>query len=521
MTETLLNNRYQITDSLGKGGFGETFLAIDTHMPSARKCAIKKLKPAIKTPQIPQWLQERFQREAAILEKLGEDCAQIPKLYAYFCEAGNFYLVQECIEGITLRQKYQQQGNFSASQVRDLLIKLLPVLDYIHQRRIIHRDIKPDNIIWRTTDNQPVLIDFGVVKEAVATAIQVEGNTAYSIVLGTPGYMASEQAAGRPAYSSDLFSLGLTAVFLLTGKTPQYLSTDSNTGELLWREDLPDLDRKLATVIDRAIRFHPRDRFATAKEMLAALRENESVGGSLADRHRLTGTMTSVVRTTPVKTYPQKQSTAKQLRSQVDPVSSQPEIRWLQWSLGLLLFTGVTAAAFAIGFYAFSLRQTSEPAEVQPVIPDIQTFPPIPSSAPTTPTPEATVSPSPSPEATTSPSPSPSPEATISPSPSPSPEATTSPSPSPETTVNPSPNPSPEATTSPNPSPETTVSPSPNPNPETTVSPNPSPSPEATTSPGSEVETDFPKNSATPLEESKTQSDENTASPMPTPNIEN
>jgi serine/threonine-protein kinase len=519
MTETLLNNRYQITDSLGKGGFGETFLAIDTHMPSARKCALKKLKPAIKTPQIPQWLQERFQREAAILEKLGEDCTQIPKLYAYFCEAGNFYLVQEWIEGVTLRQKHQQQGNFSASQVRDILIKLLPILDYIHQRRIIHRDIKPDNIIWRTTDSQPVLIDFGVVKEAVATAIQMEGNTAYSIVLGTPGYMASEQAAGRPAYSSDLFSLGLTAVFLLTGKTPQYLSTDSNTGELIWREDLPDLDRKLAIVIDRAIRFHPRDRFATAREMLAALGEDAS--------DRSLNETTPVIRSaTSVKTYPQKQSTAKQSLSEVDPVSSQPEIRWLQWGLGLLLLAGIMAAAFAIGFYAFTLRQTSEPTEVQPEIPDLQNFPSLPSQGSPT-TPEATSTPEP--EATINPSPevttSPSPEATT----SPSPEA--NPTPEPEATISPSPeataSPSPEATTSP--SPEATASPSPEatstPEPEATTSPSPeatsTPEPEATTSPSLEVETDFPKNSAAPSEEPKTQTDENTASPMPTPNLEN
>jgi serine/threonine-protein kinase len=90
MTTPLLNNRYQILKTLGRGGFGETFLAIDTHMPSARQCVIKLLKPVVEDPEIPQWLKERFQREAIILEELGEHNPQIPRLYAYFTEQGNF-----------------------------------------------------------------------------------------------------------------------------------------------------------------------------------------------------------------------------------------------------------------------------------------------------------------------------------------------------------------------------------------------------------------------------------------------
>ncbi|MEM8779557.1 MAG: serine/threonine-protein kinase, partial [Cyanobacteria bacterium P01_G01_bin.49] len=274
MTITLLSNRYQIVGTLGKGGFGETFLAIDTQMPSARKCVIKQLKPAVQSPEIPDWLKERFAREAAILEELGEKHPQIPALYAYFSEKDNFYLVQEWIEGETLTQIHQRQGNFSDSQIQEILREILPVLDYIHGRRIIHRDIKPDNIIMRASDGKPVLIDFGIVKETVATMMNGHGKTAYSVALGTPGYMASEQAAGRPVYSSDLYSLGLTVLFLLTGKTPQYLETDPQSGEFLWQKEVFSLHSMLARVINKTIRFHPRDRYTTAKQMLGDLQVN-------------------------------------------------------------------------------------------------------------------------------------------------------------------------------------------------------------------------------------------------------
>ena len=277
MKAALLNKRYRILETLGRGGFGETYLAEDTHMPSGRKCVIKQLKPVVQQPRIPLWMKERFQREAAILEELGEGNDQIPRLYAYFSEEDKFYLVQEWIEGQTLAQKWSSTGNLDAEQVIGILVELLPVLDYIHERRIVHRDIKPENIILRDRDLLPVLIDFGAVKEAMATVVQPKQNAAFSVSIGTPGYMPSEQAAGRPAYSSDLYSLGLIAIFLLTGKSPQDLEVDPQTGEIIWQEYAPHLDAKLSAILDRAIRFHPRDRFFSAREMLAALQSSAPI----------------------------------------------------------------------------------------------------------------------------------------------------------------------------------------------------------------------------------------------------
>ncbi len=269
--QILLNDRYRVIRTLGSGGFGETFLAEDTQMPSNRRCVIKQLRPIHNNPQIYQLVQERFQREAAILEDLGGTSNQIPTLYAYFQSDGQFYLVQEWIEGDTLTAKVQQQGLLSESAVREILINLLPVLEQVHNQRIVHRDIKPDNIILRHRDHKAVLIDFGAVRESMGTVVNSQGLPTSSIVIGTPGYMPSEQAAGRPLYSSDLYSLGITAIYLLTGKQPQELETDSRTGEIIWHRHALSISPTLAGVIDRAIAYHPRDRFATAREMLDAL----------------------------------------------------------------------------------------------------------------------------------------------------------------------------------------------------------------------------------------------------------
>jgi len=262
----LINNRYQVIRSLGEGGFGQAYLATDTHLPSQRQCVVKQLKPITSNTEVYELIQARFQREAAILEQLGENHPQIPRLYAYFTEAKNFYLVQEWIEGTTLESLSLPQ---SESIVRTLLIAILPVLEFVHTQSIIHRDIKPGNIILRADSQQPVLIDFGAVKETVNTAMG--GSSASSIVIGTPGYMPAEQAAGRPLASSDLYSLALTGVYLLTGKSPQELPSDAQTGEILLQQAASGVSSDLIAVLTKAMQYHPRDRYNSASEMLAAL----------------------------------------------------------------------------------------------------------------------------------------------------------------------------------------------------------------------------------------------------------
>lgn len=272
----LLDNRYRILHSLAEGGFGATFLAEDTRTPSQRRCVVKQLKPIAANSAIHDVIKQRFTREAAVLEELGHDHLQIPLLYAYFEEQNEYYLVQEYVEGETLTACIDHCGPWREAQARQLLKQLLPVLVYIHDRGIIHRDIKPDNIILRQRNGIPALIDFGAVKEAMNTAAVNEAPK--SIVIGTAGFMAPEQAVGRPMFSSDLYALGLTVIYCLTQKLPHAFDTHATTGEINWQSSAPGISSALAAFLTKAISPIPHGRYATAQAMLKALDELPAIG---------------------------------------------------------------------------------------------------------------------------------------------------------------------------------------------------------------------------------------------------
>ncbi|MBW4510663.1 MAG: serine/threonine protein kinase [Scytonematopsis contorta HA4267-MV1] len=279
MQSNFISGRYQVIRVLAEGGFGKTFLTEDTHLPSRPYRVLKQLKPIVANPQIYQLVQDRFQREAAILEDLGNSNERIPSLYAYFSEQGQFYLVQEFIQGQTLSKKVETSGLMGETVVKEILNKLLYVLNFVHSKGIIHRDIKPDNIILRDADNIPVLIDFGAVRESMGTSINSQGNSTSSIIIGTPGFMPSEQAAGRPIWSSDLYALALTMIYLLTGKMPHEFPTDYNNGNILWRQYANNISPTFGMILDKAIAYHPNERYATAKEMINALQSNQVYAG--------------------------------------------------------------------------------------------------------------------------------------------------------------------------------------------------------------------------------------------------
>ena len=269
----LLSNRYEINQELSEGGFGKTYLAIDTQLPRKPKCVVKELKP-LKEIDFEEVL-KRFEHEAEILDKLGQQHPQIPQLFAYFADGGKFYLVQEFIEGQTLATRIAKGGALSEMDVYRLLCQILPVLSYIHQEGVIHRDIKPDNIILRASDGVPVLIDFGAVKEKLGQVGATADPTSASrtISIGTLGFMSTEQGLGRPVFSSDLFSLGMTAIYALTARGPQSLPTNPSSGLLEWKNPGTPLNisSPFAAILDRAIQPFANQRYSSANEMLAEL----------------------------------------------------------------------------------------------------------------------------------------------------------------------------------------------------------------------------------------------------------
>jgi serine/threonine-protein kinase len=218
---------------------------------------------------------ELFFREATTLGKIG-DHPQVPRLLDYFEENSQFYLVQEYVEGATLKQEVKRDGVFTEEKVKQVLYELLPLLKYLHDHEVIHRDIKPANILRRQIDNRLVLIDFGAVKDRVTqTAIAAgEQQSAFtSFAIGTPGFAPPEQMALRPVYGSDIYALGVTCLFLLTGESPKKMGYDANTGEIYWK-DRVHVSPLLQNVLSNMLEISVRDRFQTADGVLNALQQS-------------------------------------------------------------------------------------------------------------------------------------------------------------------------------------------------------------------------------------------------------
>ena len=210
-----LLNHYQMIRRLGSGGFGEVWLVSDRRALLSPLRAMKRLNPPSAVSQdILSRIRYSFEREARILKKLNGTHNQIPQLYDYFEEGGQLYLVQEFIEGDNLSDVIKQDGKFTEGLARQFLIDALPVLEHLHTHDLIHRDIKPRNIIIRDCDNKPVFVDFGIAKADMTVILDTNGHPATFLHLGTPGYTAPEQWEGRAVSASDLFSLGRTTMVL-------------------------------------------------------------------------------------------------------------------------------------------------------------------------------------------------------------------------------------------------------------------------------------------------------------------
>ncbi len=269
-----LKDLYEAIALIGQGGMGRTFRGIDLGR-LGQPCAIKQFLPQVREPRLIDKAIALFEREARQLQDLGSH-PQIPELIAYFEEDGCLYLVQELIEGDNLYNEMQREGAFDADQISQLLVEILPVLQFVHDRQVIHRDIKPDNIIRRVApssakseakQNSLVLVDFGAAKSIAANKSKRTGT-----LIGSAEYIAPEQSRGKAVTQSDLYSLGVTCIHLLTGISPFDLYDDIGD-RWIWREKLVHaIPSYLANIIDRLLAKAIGDRYSSANQVLEDLR---------------------------------------------------------------------------------------------------------------------------------------------------------------------------------------------------------------------------------------------------------
>jgi len=259
-----IQERYRALKVIGQGGFGKTFLAQDEGKPSQPRCVIKQF--IYNDPVTLREAQRLFEQEAVRLDDLGKH-PQIPELLAHCEQNGRQYLVQEFIDGENLLQELNRAGRFNEAKIKELLLDLLPVLQFIHAGNVIHRDIKPENIIRRRSDGKLVLVDFGAAKMASKTALAKTGTT-----IGSPEYTAPEQARGKAVFASDIYGLGVTCIYLLTQVSPFDLFSDSEF-QWVWRRFLNGItvNDKLGRVLDKMLEQALVRRYQTIEDVLQDL----------------------------------------------------------------------------------------------------------------------------------------------------------------------------------------------------------------------------------------------------------
>ncbi|MBW4543587.1 MAG: protein kinase [Symplocastrum torsivum CPER-KK1] len=268
-TKLLLAQRYRAIKPLAQGGFGRTLLAEDEYKPSKPQCVIKQFYPQGQNNF--GKAAELFQQEAVRLEQLSKH-PQIPELFAHFEQDNRQYIVQEFIDGQNLAEELAQTGVFREKQICNLLSDLLPVLQFIHEGQVIHRDIKPENIIRRRSDGRLVLVDFGAAKYATGTALGKAGT-----YIGAAGYAAPEQLFGKAVFASDIYSLGVTCIHLLTDiETPELYDAIENA--FVWRNYLPNnpVSDKLGRILDKMTHSMVKQRYQSASEVMQDLEISEA-----------------------------------------------------------------------------------------------------------------------------------------------------------------------------------------------------------------------------------------------------
>nr|WP_254444766.1 protein kinase [Anabaena sp. UHCC 0187] len=253
---------YQVLRTLGKGGMGTTYLAWDAvgEITGVPQLLVLKQMNAdmVKIPKA----QELFEREASILKYLNQP--GIPKYYDFFVEDGKKYLAMELIHGQDLEKRILLTGPVTPKQAIAWMVQTCDILDYLHHQEppLIHRDIKPANLMVRGGNNSIVVLDFGAVKEI---------GTKPGTRIGAEGYCAPEQERGQPLTQSDLYAIGPTLIFLLTGENPLKFYRQRGRNFRFDVKAIPTITNQLRQVIECVTEPLPRDRYHTAQELAQAL----------------------------------------------------------------------------------------------------------------------------------------------------------------------------------------------------------------------------------------------------------
>ncbi|BDM79912.1 serine/threonine protein kinase [Acaryochloris marina] len=275
---TLIQNQYRIIKQLDEQDVGITYLAEDLHHPSKQLCVVKETKPILLKPTVNQsthnkikLFQERFKQEAENLVEISREHDQISNLYTCFEKEGQLYWVREWVEGQTLTQ---WEHPVEPGMIVEILRQTLLVLDSLHNRGILHLNLKPSNIIWRKQDSKVVLTDFGILKEITGHfPLDLQVDPGPRVIPFS--YRSPEQSkGGRTGPFSDYYSLGLTMITLMMGNAFEQFKRDfAYHGEMRWRQYIPEVNPVLADILDQAIHYDPRHRFRVARDMLVVLQE--------------------------------------------------------------------------------------------------------------------------------------------------------------------------------------------------------------------------------------------------------
>ena len=272
---TKVGGRYIVRRVLGQGGFGRSYLVEDSQRFS-EACVLKEFFPTKKSGSNLQKALDLFKREAKTLYQLAHP--QVPKFQACFTQRQRLFIVQEYIDGVPysqlIKQRRQQDSQFSEAEVIQWLMQMLQVLDYLHGLNLVHRDISPDNIMYCRDRSLPVLIDFGLVSDAISTLLSDQmtspDEAQPATMVGKFGYSPPEQIQlGQCFPCSDLYALGVTAIVLLTGRYPRDL-IDRESLEWHWQTYV-SVSPNLAAILTQLVQQKPKARFQTARDVMQRL----------------------------------------------------------------------------------------------------------------------------------------------------------------------------------------------------------------------------------------------------------